>query len=249
MEEVTEVIEEIQDIETEQVEQAENTEPSETKPEKTFTQKELDEIITKRLERERETVTKKTAQEARDAYIAEQSYEWNGNPIKTEAEYKQALEEQKLREKYSDLPEDVQNELIESKKFREDYTKQQAESQKQAKQQEDYKQFLETFPDTDPKDIPQTVWDEVNKGRSLVDSFTRHENQILKEKLAKLTETEKIEQQNSENAQVSTGSVTGKGDTKPVRFTAEQVAKMSQTDINKNWGAIQQSMKSPSWKT
>lgn len=182
-------------------------------------------------------------QEGIDTYIANQGYEWNGKPIKTEAEYKQALQEQELREKYSDLPEEVQNELIESKKFREDYTRQQEESQAQAKQQEDYKLFLETFPDTEPKDIPQTVWDEVNKGRSLVDAFTRHENKSLKEQLKTLTEKKEIEQKNAENAESSTGSVTGQGNVNVDHITEDTFEK-NRSDSNwvkKNFNKIMES--------
>lgn len=184
-------------------------------------------------------------QEARDTYIAEQGYEWNGKRITTETEYKQALLESELMEKYKaqDLPDDVIQELIESKNFREQYTKQQEESAERAKQEEDYKAFLDTFPDTKPEDIPQSVWNDVNKGKSLVDAYTRFENQQLKEKLSKLTEQEKIEQQNQENAASSTGSVTGQGTAKATRYTREQVAKMSTDEVNKNWASIQESMK------
>ena len=123
---------------TEQAVNTENAEPSnetvETNPERTFTQSELDEIITKRIERDRESTTKKAAQAARDALIAENGYSWNGKPITTEAEYKQALREQELTEQYKakDLPDDVIQELVESKKFREQY-----ESEKQTTAQKD----------------------------------------------------------------------------------------------------------------
>jgi hypothetical protein len=212
--------------------------------------KNVGEAIKKEVERREaqlkakyEQENKTLAQQARDNYIAEQNYQWNGKPIKTEAEYKEALKEQELRDKYSDLPEEVQQELIESKKFRENYTKQQEESTKQAKQQEDYKQFLETFPDTKPEDIPKSVWDEVNKGKSLVDAFTRHENQSLKEQIKSLTEKKEIEQKNEENANSSTGSVTGQGNAKATRFTREQVAEMSRDEVQRNWDAINKSMK------
>lgn len=184
-------------------------------------------------------------QEARDAWIAEQGFEWNGKPITTEAEYKQALKEQEMREKYQsqNLPDEVVQELIENRKFREQFTKQQEEAQKKAQQEADFQSFLETFPDVKPEDIPESVWNDVEKGKSLVDAFTRYENQQLKEKLSKLSEQKQTEQQNQENAQSSTGSVTGNGDSKPVRFTREQVAKMSTDEVNKNWKAIQESMK------
>lgn len=234
---------------TEQAVITENAAPSnenvETKPDRTFTQKELDEIITKRIERERESTTKKASQEARDAMIAENGYSWNGKPITTEAEYKQALKEQELTEQYKakDLPDDVIQELVESKKFREQYESEKQTTAQKAKQEAEFKAFFETFPDTDPKDIPQSVWDDVHKGKSLVDAFTRHENQSLKQKLAELEKSKQIEQKNNENASSSTGSVTGNGSSAPAFFTQEQVSKMSNADVNKNWSAINESMK------
>ena len=239
-------------VETPITEQAVNTEyaePSaekvETTPEKTFTQAELNEIITKRIERERETTSKKAAQEARDAYIAEQGYEWNGSPITTEAAYKQALKEQKIMEELQEkgLPDEVIQELVESRKDREERAKEKQQMTEKQQQEAEYKAFLETYPDVDPKDIPQSVWDDVGKGKSLVDAFVRHENQSLKQRLEALEQAKQIEQQNQANAASSTGSVTGNGTSAPAFFTQEQVSKMSTSEVNKNWTAINESMK------
>jgi len=239
-------------IETSIAEQAvttENAVPSEehveTKPEKTFTQAELNEIVQKRLDRDRESVSKKAAQEARDSYIAEQNYEWNGKPIKTEAEYKQALAEKALMEKYQEqgLPEDVVQELVESKKFREQYENERKQSESTQKQQAEFQAFLDAYPDINPTEIPPGVWEDVNKGTRLVDAYARHENKLLKEKLAEIEQGKQIEQQNEQNAVSSTGSVTGQGEGKPAFFTRDQVKGMSQSETNKNWDAIQASMK------
>lgn len=264
MEEVTQVEgQEQQPItpegEAEQVVTKENAEPSkpegENPPEKTFTQKELDEIIAKRLERERETVSKKAAQEARDAWVAEQGWQdFKGNPIKTEAQYKEALKEQEIRKKYEGKVDDeILQELIESKKFREQYQKQQEESNKQAKQQQDYSEFLEYYEQAHGKEfnhkedvIPAEVWAEVDKGKSLVDAYTRYENQRLKDQIAELTKQKEIEKQNEENAAASTGSVTGQGGKNTGYFTPEQVEAMSESEVNKHWDVIQKSMKA--WK-
>jgi hypothetical protein len=235
---------------TEQAVTTENAAPSEehveTKPEKTFTQAELDDIITKRLERDRESTSKKAAQSARDSYIAEQNYEWQGKPIKTEAEYKQALREKELVEQYQEqgLPDDVVKELVESKKFREQYENDRKQSEASQKQQSEFKVFLDAYPDIKPDEIPPGVWEDVNKGTRLVDAYARHENKLLKDKLAAMEQGKQIEQQNELNASSSTGSVTGQGEGKPSVFTREQVKAMSQTETNKHWSAIQASMKS-----
>lgn len=238
--------------ENEQVENTENTEPiektEETKPEKTFTQSEINEMIEKRITRERETITKKTAQEARDSYIAEQNYEWNGKPIKTEAEYKEALHEQELREKYSDLPEDVQNELIESKKFRNEHKAKETAAEQRVREYEEkekndaiLRDFVKEYPDV--KELPQPVIDDMNNGANLLDAYARYENKTLKEQLAALKEGKEIEKQNADNELASTGSVRGQGEIKPARFTQEQIAKMSDAEMNKNWKAVNESLK------
>ncbi|OUS72985.1 hypothetical protein B1748_23540 [Paenibacillus sp. MY03] len=239
-------------VETPIAEQAvttENAAPSEehveTKPEKTFTQSELNEIVQKRLDRDRESVSKKAAQEARDAYIAEQNYEWQGKPIKTEAEYKQALTEKALIEKYQEqgLPDEFVNEMVENKRFRQEYENDRKKTESEQKQQAEFKAFLDAFPDIKPDEIPPGVWEEVNKGTRLVDAYARHENKLLKDKLAEIEQGKQIEQQNELNAASSTGSVTGQGEGKPAFFTREQVKGMSQSETNKNWDAIQASMK------
>lgn len=190
-------------------------------------------------------------QEGIDTYIANQGYEWNGNPIKTEAEYKEALHEQELREKYSDLPEDVQNELIESKKFRNEHKAKETAAEQRVREYEEkekndviFKEFVKEYPDV--KELPQPVIDEINNGVNLLDAYARYENKTLKEQLAALKEGKEIEKQNADNEQASTGSVRGQGDVKPARFTQEQVAKMSDSEMNKNWDAVQTSMKA--WK-
>jgi hypothetical protein len=83
----------------------------------------------------------------------------------------------------------------------------------------------------------------VGKGKSLVDAFVRHENQSLKQRLEALEQAKQIEQQNQANAASSTGSVTGNGTSAPAFFTQEQVSKMSTSEVNKNWTAINESMK------
>jgi hypothetical protein len=187
-------------------------------------------------------------QEARDTYIAEQGYEWNGKPIATEAEYKRALKEKEMYENLQskDLPDEVIQELIEGRNFREQSQAERKSSEEKVKQEADYQAFLDTFPDTDPKGIPQSVWSEVEKGKSLVDAYTKFENQTLKQQLEDLKKGKEIEQQNAENAQSSTGAINNKGDNNQAYFTREQVAKMSTEEVNKHWKTINESMKK--WK-
>jgi hypothetical protein len=195
-------------------------------------------------------------QEARDTYIAEQGYEWNGRKITTEADYKKALREQEMQDKGLDpsmVDEYVENNptVQWAKEFK---------SQQEAKEFADNHklEFLEHFKEANGRDydpakdsLPEDVWAESEKyeaskgkeGKSLIDSYTRYENQSLKQKLAELEESKKIDAKNEENAQSSTGSISNGGGEQKAHFTREQVAKMSTEEVNKNWAAINQSMK------
>lgn len=234
---------------TEQAVTQENAEPSkeiaETKPERTFTQKELDEIITKRLERDRESTSKKAAQEARDALIAEENIVYNGKQIKTESEYKAMQKEREIRKQYEGkVDDDLLDEIVESKKFREEYQQEKLTQAQKDKQNAEFIAFFEAYPTIDvKKDIPVAVWQEVDKGKSLLDAYVKHENKSLREQLAQVTAAKQIEQQNEANAASSTGSVTGNGSVLPAHFTQEQVSQMSTAEVNKHWTAINESMK------
>lgn len=184
-----------------------------------------------------EKAVERAKQEARDSYIAEQGYEWNGKPITTESEYREALREQELLEQYQsqDVPDEVIYELIENKKFREKYETEKQQQELQTKQQMDFQNFLEAYPDVKPDSIPVNVWQEVEQGKSLVDAYMKHENRLLKQKL-------NIEQKNQENAGASIGSIKSDGNSSTF-YTKEQVSKMSTKEVNENWKAINESMK------
>jgi hypothetical protein len=187
----------------------------------------------------------RSRQEARDALIAEQGYQWNGKPITTEAEYNEAVREQQIREQYQnqELPPEVVDELVESRKFREESKAEKVEKAKQEKQQKDFQAFFETYPDVKADTIPIEVWQEVNNGKSLVDAYTKHENSMLKTKLAEFETKLKALETNNANASSSPGSVTGNGDTKGDFISREQFEanKKDQRWMIKNLSRIQQS--------
>jgi hypothetical protein len=156
------------------------------------------------------------AQQAKDSLIAEMGYTWNGQPITTETEYKQALAEQKLIEQYRDrdLPPEVIQELVESRRDREERQQEKAARDADAKVQSEYKDFLETFQSmnerqfTDKDTIPQEVWDAVNKGQPLKFAYLEHHNKELRNQL-------KIAKQNQANTKKApVGSVTAGGGTR-----------------------------------
>lgn len=167
-----------------------------------------------------EKSVERARQEARDALIQEYGYEWNGKPITTEAEYKQALQEKEWMEKYQsqDLPDDVIQELIEGKKFREQFKSQQDEqTQLQAKQEresQDFKDFYDYFTqvngrsfDANKDILPKEVFEMNAQGVPLKFAYMEHQNQQLQSQLQVL----KQNQTNKQKAPVT--SVTSHGST------------------------------------
>lgn len=197
-----------------------------------------------------EKAVERARQEARDSLIASHGYEWNGKPITTEAEYHQALREKEIYDSLQDkgLPDEVVRELAESRKFRQQLESERTVKSAEEKRNADFLSFLETYPGVKPEEIPPAVWDEVNRGGSLVDSYRAHENTILRQKVSKLEETLQIRQKNDQNAQTSPGSVTGNGSVPIGYYSEEQVRSMDPKEAAKPevYKAIMESMKS--WK-
>ncbi len=201
------------------------------------------------------------AQQARDSWIKEQGYEWKGKQITTEAEYKAALQEQelesKIRAQYANVPDELLNELLEGKRFREETMaerKAREETERKAQEQKDfvsrrdsmYEEYLTEFPDQDPATIPKEVWAEADKwlksggreGRRLADALTRHN---WRQGQAQ----QQANNANQLNADSSTGSAKGQQKS-GAHFTREQVAAMSREEIQSNYSAIKESEKH--WK-
>jgi len=108
--------------------------------------------------------------------------------------------------------------------------------------------FVKKYPDV--KEVPQEVWDRFAKGDiSLVDAYAnttmQSELQELKDKLAKYESKEETDTKNTENAEASTGSVTGNGTAEHL-YTREQVSNMTREEVNKNYNKVIESQKQ--WK-
>lgn len=148
-----------------------------------------------------ERASQEAAQKARDSLIADMGYTWNGKAITTEAEYKQAMAEQKIIEQYKDrdLPDEVIQELLESRRDREERKREKAEKEAEEKQLASFNEFFDYFKDVnerafDPqKDtIPPEVKAAVDKGESLKHAYMEYHNKELRNRL-------KVEAQNKEN--------------------------------------------------
>jgi|SRR5665648_18855 len=188
--------------------------------------------------------TAKSAQSHRDSVYAEMGYTWNDKPITNEREYKEAVKEQEIRESLAnrELPEEVINELVESRKFREESKAEKAERTKQEAQQNDYRAFAENYPGV--TEVPQEVWDDVNKGRSLVDAYRTHENKTLKAQIAEFERKAQIQTANSNNATSSTGSITGQGSV-PSDFISKDTFESNRGNqgwMSKNYESLKKSM-------
>lgn len=200
--------------------------------------------------------TSKAAQSARDALIAEQGYEWNGKPITTEADYKQALKEVEMKKQLSsdNLPDEVVNELVESKKFRQQYEAEQESKRSEKAKQKDQIDFLDYFKtkngrdfDSSKDNIPAEVWEENSKGTSLKKAYSDHykETRIkeLEAELETVKKGEKVKQANEENASTATGSVTGNGNSTDNPLTPEMIETMSPSELAKRWQEVKKVMK------
>ena len=131
-------------------------------------------------------------------------------------QYVQAVQEAEEREQLNQLvqnniPQEYAQEMLENRKFRQQY-----QAERQANQQREttnrmYQEFLDTYPDIKPEEIPPEVWQEVKQGKNLLDAYVRHENKSLKDKLNGFQTREQAAQANQANANSSTGSAKGNG--------------------------------------
>lgn len=163
-----------------------------------------------------EKAVERAAQEARDKLIADMGYEWQGKPVRTEAEYKQAMAEKEIMDKYGDhIPEEIMQEILESRRDREERAKERTARQEQEKRDAQVNDFLDYFQsvnerpfDPNKDSIPQEVREAFDKGTPLKYAFMEHHNKTLRNQL-------KISQQNASNRQKApVGSVTAFGGTK-----------------------------------
>jgi hypothetical protein len=140
------------------------------------------------------------------------------------------------------------------KKYNELITKQELKDFSQKDNQEflDYFQKENNRPFDSVKDIlPPDVWSENKKfqetlgkeGKSFIDAYQKHENAILKTKLAEFQKGTSTSEVNTENATSTTGSVIGNGSNNSTSLTAEMIENMKPTELMKRWNEVKQVMK------
>ena len=80
----------------------------------------------------------------------------------------------------SNIPEEYAQEIIENRKFREQLQQRQSEEQQKEAEAKEFKDFLESFPDVKPEEIPPEVWEKNNNGTPLKFAYMEHEMSKLK---------------------------------------------------------------------
>lgn len=157
-----------------------------------------------------ERAKQEAAQQAKDAVIAEMGMvDYEGQPITTESRYREVLQEKEIRDKYKDLDPELRKELIENRRFREQFQAQQQQQEQQIKQQQQFDEFIQSFPNVDPSTIKPETWEKVNAGIPLKYAYMEQERAEL------LTRTKVVEQnqKNKQRAPVTSVSAHGTGDT------------------------------------
>ena len=104
----------------------------------------------------------------------------------------------------------------------------------QARILEEIGDFRVLFPEVDMEDIPESVWENVKKGSSLIASYALYEKRIQ-------AEEKRIAKINAKNASRSPG-IAGK-DLASEYFTPDEVKKMSRSEVHANYSKIKESMK------
>lgn len=189
-------------------------------------------------------VRRKAAEEAKvkakDEMISEMYGASHG--IHTYAEYQAAMAKQEQEQKLSELlaqniPEEYAKEMLESRKFREQFEAEQKAKQQQEQQQADMKDFINAFPGVKADEIPVEVWQANARGIPLRYAYAEHAyKQTMK--------AEEIAKANAENAKSSTGSVNGDGvanDSDFISYDDFEKQKSNQSWLVKNYNKIMNS--------
>ena len=182
-------------------------ETAQEKQERLFKQPELDAIIKDRLAREKQRFEAELKKHPVLSYLEEKAQKLGISVEQLIENDRKWEEQQKLNELIQqNIPPEFAQKLLEHDKIVQEYqTEKQIREQKE-KEQKMYLEFLEAYPDVKPEDVPAEVWQEVARGRSLLDAYVRYENKRLKDEMAKFQQQQQNQQANQTNAASSTGS-------------------------------------------
>lgn len=134
--------------------------------------------------------------------LFEQYAKRNGMNVDEYAEYLQRLENQQRVNAMAQegIPETAAQRILELEERESARTAREAEEQKRAAMQKQYMDFLREYPDLAVSDIPQEVWERVEKGMELTAAYALYENKTLKTKV-------KQQEQNEVNRKKAVGPI------------------------------------------
>lgn len=149
-----------------------------------------------------EKAVERAKQEARDAYVADQGHLWNGKPITTEAELKQARAEQELIEKYKDrdLPDELIDEIMAGRKDRADRQTEKQAADAKALEQKQFTDFADMYPGIDAKVINPETWLKAGftpEGYKPTGTSLKHA--YMEQERVELLSKAKVQEQNTKN--------------------------------------------------
>jgi hypothetical protein len=120
----------------------------------------------------------------------------------TPQEYIEAVKQQQEQERINQLveqgiSEEIAQELLENRKFREQFDAEKKAKAEEEKKNADYNEFFDYYREANGRDfvpnqdtIPQSVWDATEKGVPLKFAYMMHENSQLRNQLTTLKQNE-----------------------------------------------------------
>ena len=179
-------------------------------------------------------------------YIEDLAKEYGMDPKTLKTELAKAAKATKLQELTAKgIPDDVAEEILESRKFREEQKARETQTQATERQNREAAEFLREYPGVKASDIPKNVWDDVNNGIPLVHAYARHENAMLKAQMQKAGAVAEVKAASASNAAAAPGAIGGSVSS-PDYYSPERIETMSDRQVAENWPKIQASMKH--WK-
>lgn len=142
------------------------------------------------------------------SFVEQQARKYNMSPD----EYIQAVQKQEEQEQLNQLiqaniPEEYAREMLESRKFREQLQAKEQAKAAEEKQNAEFKDFLQTFSNVKPEEIPKEVWELNSQGVPLKYAYMEHQFKQQQNKI-KVLETNL-----SNKSKAPVASVTSHGST------------------------------------
>lgn len=133
------------------------------------------------------------------------------------------------------VPIEIANELYQKVKLEEKYQNETNTLKQEAEEKADLEKFVKMYPDV--KDLPPEVVKQWVPGTKLTDVYKDYEYNQMKAKISEYESKINTQNQNAENAEASTGSVTGNGAVTG-GLTEAMIEKMSPKELMKRWPEV-----------